>query len=59
MIMAVRNFIITAESFHETIQNDIDDNYSKLIADLSSLSLIFSCCLLINLVRLSFIVVTK
>jgi hypothetical protein len=39
--MADRSFIITTESFYETIQNDICDNYSKLIADLSSLSLPF------------------
>lgn len=41
MIMADSCFIITIESFNKTIQNDIRDNYSKLIADLSSLSLLF------------------
>jgi hypothetical protein len=46
--MAESNFIIKIESFHETIQNDIHDNYSKLIADISSVSLLFRLCLLIN-----------
>lgn len=53
--MADNSFIIKAESFHETIQNDIHDNYSKLIADISSVSSLFRWCLLINVARLSFV----
>lgn len=48
MIMADSCFTIMIESFYGTIQNDIHDNYSKLIDELSSLSLLFCQCFLIN-----------
>jgi len=54
--MADSSFIITTESFSETIQNDIHANYSKLIADLSSVSLLFRQGFLTITTRLSFVI---